>query len=289
MDRFDPESALEIIERERISTIWGFDVHYLMLRRHPRFGAYNVSSLKRTMIGSDPRSFDEIKSIGLDFQGNIYGCSEYLSNFFPYRDRFDDSHMKFSHGRPMGSVQQKISNMTTGETLGVNQLGEICVKGPGLFKGYYKMPELTDQAIDLEGYFHTGDLGMVDKDGYTYYRGRLKETVKTGGENVSAREVEMFLESETPWVAVAQVIGVPDPKWGEAVTAMVELKAGESSSEEEIRSFCKGKIAGYKIPKRIFFVDRSDWPITLTGKFDKAAMKENVLAQLGIDPGMATS
>ena len=280
---FEPEAALGLIERESTTAIWGFDLHYLMMRRHPRFSVYDISSLVKTMIGNDPRSHEEIKSMGIRHFGNIYGCSEYLSNFLPYRDRFDEHHSRLSNGRPMAEVQQKIVDPETGETLGVDQLGEICVKGPGLFAGYYGMPEQTAASIDADGYFHTGDYAYVDSAGYTYFRGRLKDMVKTGGENVSAAEVEIFLKTETPWIATALVFGIPDERWGEAVTALVELKPGASVSEKELREYCEGKLAAYKIPKRVLFVKGHDWIVTPTGKIDKQALRARTLASFGME------
>lgn len=279
---FDPAEALEVIEREQITVTWGFDVHYLMMRRDPTFGRHGISSLTRALIGSDPGTYDETAEMGIPHHANIYGCSEYLSNVLPYRDHLDRDRMRSSHGRPMEGVVQRIVDPLTREAVPANTIGEICVKGPGLFKGYYKMPELTAESFDDEGFFHTGDLGFVDEDGYTYYRGRLKDTVKTGGENVSAREIELFLQTETPFVRMAQVFGVPDPKWGEAVTAMVELHDGVTISEQELRDHCRGKIAGYKIPKRFIFVDEDEWVITPTGKIDKQALRERTYRELGV-------
>lgn len=279
---FEPQVALELIQREKVTVTWGFDVHYLMMVRHPEVGNYDISTLNRALMGNDPATFDEIAQLGIEHHGNIYGCSEYLSNLFPYRDRADRERMKSSHGRPMEGVEQKIVDPATGERVPTGTIGEICVKGPGLFKGYYKMPEQTAEAIDDEGFFHTGDFAYVDEAGYTYYRGRLKDTVKTGGENVSAREVELFLQTETPYVRMAQVFGVPDPKWGEAVTAMVELRDGVSVTEEELREFCRGKLAGYKIPKRFVIVGENDWIVTPTGKLDKQALRSRTL--VAFDP-----
>lgn len=280
---FDPAVAMDIIEREQITVTWGFDVHYLMMRRHPSFGSRDISSLRCVLVGSDPVTYAEIAELGVPSHANIYGSSEYLSNLFPYRDRLDRRRMRESHGRPMESVQQKIVDPVTGEMVPAGTIGEICVKGPGLFKGYYKMPDQTAAAIDADGYFHTGDLGYVDVAGYTYFRGRLKDTVKSGGENVSAREVELFLQTETPYVRVAQVFGVPDPKWGEAVTALVELREGIEVTEQQLRDFCRGKIAGYKIPKHFVFVRAEDWLITPTGKYDKQAMRSRTVALLQAD------
>jgi fatty-acyl-CoA synthase len=285
MNWFEPEPAMALIEREKITAIWGFDAHYLAMRRHPRFGRYDLASLRCTMIGSSPGSYEEIKSIGLPHHGNIYGCSEYLADFLPYRDRFDEERARSSNGRPMDGVEQKITDPATGRRLAVRELGEICVKGPGLFKGYYKMPDLTAAVMDAEGYFHTGDYGWVDEHGYLYYRGRLKDTVKSGGENVSAREVELFLESETPWVSMAAIFGIPDPTWGEAVTAMVELRPGAEVSEAGLREYCRGRLANYKIPKRVLMVEHGDWVITPTGKLDKTAMRDLALERLAEKEG----
>lgn len=280
---FDPGEALRIIEVEKISVTWGFDVHYQMLRNHPDFTPSRIASLSRTLIGSDPKSYDHIRAMGITHLGNIYGCSEYLADLFPYRDRFDEVRMRNSHGRPVEGVVQKIADPVTGDRLAVGELGEICIKGPGLFKGYYNMAAETAAAFDADGFFHTGDYGYVDDRNYVYYRGRLKDTVKSGGENVSAREVEMFLEREIPGVAIAQVIGIPDPRWGEAVTALIELEPGVELTEDEVRARCRTRLAGYKIPKRVFFVRPDDWIVTPTGKFDKRALRDRTAGRLAAE------
>jgi fatty-acyl-CoA synthase len=285
IDFFEPEWAMRTIEKERINVTWGFDVHYLMMRRHPHYGLYDLSSLERAMIGNSPASYEEIKSMGIAHHGNIYGSTENGGAHaqFPYRHRADQHRAKYSNGLPLSFMETKIVNPATGETLGVGEPGEICSRGPGLFKGYYNMPEETARAIDEDGFYHSGDYGWLDEKGFLYYRGRLKDTVKTGGENVSAREVELILEAETPWIGTAIVFGVPDAQWGEAVTAMVELKPGRSVSEEELKKACKELMAGYKIPKRFIFVERADWIVTPTGKFDKKALRRKALQMLGIE------
>ena len=144
------------------------------------------------------------------------------------------------------------------------------------------MPEETAAAMDEEGFYHSGDYGWLDEKGFLYYRGRIKDTVKSGGENVSAREVEINLEAETPWINTAIVFGVPDRQWGEAVIAMVELKPGSSVTEDELKKFCKDIMAGYKIPKRIIFIKPSEWILTPTGKFDKKALRLKTMEMLGI-------
>lgn len=282
-DFFEPEWAMRIIEKERITVMWGFDVHYLMMKRHPRYAVYDISSLDRVLIGNSPGTYDEIKSMGIPHHGNIYGSTENggAHAHFPYRHRDDEKRKKYSNGMPMPYMETKIVDPVTGARLGVNELGEICSRGPGLFQGYYNMPEDTAAAIDEEGFYHSGDYGWIDEKGFIYYRGRIKDTVKTGGENVSAREVEVTLEAETSWINTAVVFGIPDAQWGEAVIAMVELKDGVSVSEDELKKCCKNLMAGYKVPKRFIFAKASDWVITPTGKFDKKAIREKALAMLG--------
>lgn len=281
---FEPERIMQIIEKEKITVMWGFDVHYLMMIRHPRYGAYNLKSLDRVLIGNSPGTYDEIKTMGIPHHGNIYGTSEDsgCQAHFPYRHRFDEYRRKYSNGRPLSFNEIKIVDPATGVELGPNEMGEICSRGPGLFKGFYNMPKETAAAMDADGFYHTGDYGFLDEQGYIYYRGRIKDTVKTGGENVSAREVEIVLETETPWVNTAIVFGVPDPKWGEAVVAMLELKAGSSVAEDELKTFCKDIMANYKIPKKFIFVKPNEWIVTPTGKFDKRAMRERTMQQMGI-------
>ncbi|MBM6547287.1 acyl--CoA ligase [Janibacter sp. YIM B02568] len=284
MEFYDVGLALKVVERERISMMFGFDVHYLMMNRHPHFAMHDISSLTKTMIGSSPGSYDEIKSMGIIHHGNIYGSSEYVASqaYLPYRDRHDESVMRLSHGRPMLGTDLVIKDPATNRVLEPDQPGEICFKGPALFSGYYNMPEETAKSFDTDGYFHSGDYGWVDQRGYVYYRGRFKETIKSGGENVSAQEVELFLQMELPWILKAMVVAVPDPKWGEAVTAVVQLKPEVDVDEEGIREACRGKLAGYKIPKQVIFVSDEDWVATPTGKFDRGAMTSLALRRMGI-------
>lgn len=281
MSHFLPRVALETIERERISLVFGFDVHFLMLKRDPWFGLYDFSSITRTMIGSSPASFDEIAEMGIEHQGNIYGSSEYVAaqTFFPYRDRRDLARMRDSHGRPGLGMELRINDFETGDQVPVGEPGEICFRGPALFKGYYNMPEETERAFDEDGFFHSGDIGWVDQEGYLYYRGRRKETVKSGGENVSMQEVELFLQLETPGIAKALVVALPDPRWGEQVCAVVEPSGEERVDESSIIASCRGRLAGYKIPKRVVMATREDWAYTPTGKLDRRAMTSWVTSQ----------
>lgn len=286
MEWFDPREAMRHIESDRISLMWGFDVHFMLMKRDPSYGQYDLSSITRTMAGVNPATFDEVRGMGFGHIGSLYGSTEYMGSqtFFPYRDRFDLDRMKESNGRAT-SGEIRIVDPEHGEWLPTGQLGEICVRGPALFKGYYSLPDDTKRCIDAEGFFHSGDLGFLDDDGYLYFRGRIKDMVKTGGENVAALEVEIFLMSEIPGVVRAVVCGTPHEKWVEAVTALLELAPGVAYTPDEIQERCRGRIAGYKIPKRVIFVRNSDWKITPTGKLDRKAAMEVACEKLGLSNG----
>ncbi len=279
MQWFDPEEAMKLIESSPVTLFWGFDTHYAMMRNHPSYGKYKLSSITRTMSASNPATFDAIFGMGFGHVGSLYGTSETGggSTYFPYRDRFDVERMKQSNGR-VTSGEVRIVSKETGRPASPGEPGEICVKGPALFKGYYKMPEETERCFDADGFFHTGDYGWMDAQGYLYFRGRYKEIVKTGGENVSISEVEIFLASEIPGILKAVICGVPDEKWGELITALIEADPKFGLTERKVRDACRGRLAGYKIPKRVYFVGSETWKITPTGKLDRRAVQEACLA-----------
>lgn len=289
MDWFAPEEAMQIIDKEKISLFWGFDTHYLEMRRHPSYENYDISSITRTMSGSNPATFDKIYEMGFQHIGSLYGSTEYMGSqtYFPYRDRFDLERMKHSNGR-VTSGEIRIIDPETGKEVPPGELGEICARGPSLFKGYYKMPEETADCFDKDGFFHSGDYGFIDEAGYLYYRGRYKEMVKTGGENVATLEVEMFLRSEIPGLQRVLVCGTPHSKWGEAVTALIELAPDTMLTATDVLQACRGKLAGYKIPKRVFFVSKESWNISPTGKLDVKGAKALALKLLERAPDADT-
>jgi acyl-CoA synthetase (AMP-forming)/AMP-acid ligase II len=157
--------------------------------------------------------------------------------------------------------------------------GEICYRGWCLFTGYLPGTAPDDRSIDQDGFFHSGDYGHVDESGHLYYRGRFKMMIKTGGENVSEVEIEMFLEGEIEPIEVAQVVGVPDEVWGEAVLAFVQLRPGyEHLTSEALREMCRGKIANFKIPRTFVVVQPSEWPLAASGKMDKPSLRRRAAA-----------
>jgi len=276
LEFFEPAETLRRIEESAATLIWGFDTHFLMMRDDPGYQPAMLSSLQRTMVAANPATFEQIRAMGIQHIGSLYGSTEYMGSqtFFPFRDRADVKRMRSSNGRAT-SGEIRIA-LPAGGWASAGEMGEICVRGPALFKGYYKLPKESSECMDAEGFFHSGDLGFLDSDGYLYYRGRIKEMVKSGGENVSALEVETFLLSEVPGVKRAMICGTPHPKWGEAVTALLELAPGVSYSEKDIQDACRGKLAGYKIPKRVVLVPHEEWPITPTGKLNRRALAERI-------------
>ena len=176
-------------------------------------------------------------------------------------------------------MEVRIADPETDEELPVGEVGQILVRGPGLFDGYHGDPEKTAEAL-RGGWLHTGDLGCVDADGRIAYRGRSKDMLKVGGENVAALEIEAFLQSH-PAVKIAQVVGVPDPKYIEVPAAFVELDAEASAGEDDLIEYCRGTIAAFKVPRYVRFVD--EWPMSAT-KIQKHRLREALLAELELQP-----
>jgi fatty-acyl-CoA synthase len=176
-------------------------------------------------------------------------------------------------------VEVKIVDPATGAALPDNQQGELCARGHVVMLGYYNNPEATRQAIDAEGWLHTGDLAIRLPNGYYKITGRLKDMVIRGGENVYPREIEEFLFTH-PAVEQVSVVGVPDPKYGEELSAWIKLKAGHAATADDIRAFCRQKLAHYKVPKYIKFVE--NFPQTVTGKIQKFKMREMIKEELGL-------
>jgi len=187
-------------------------------------------------------------------------------------------------GRVIPHVESKIVDPETGETVPRGASGEYCTRGPHVMLGYWNDPERTAEAIDADGWMHSGDLATMDEEGYVNIVGRIKDMIIRGGENVYPREIEEFLFTH-PAVADAQVIGVPDAKLGEEIMAWVRLAPGASLDEEDLKEFCRGAIAHYKVPRYVKFV--TEFPMTVTGKIRKVEMRERSIAELGLEAAAA--
>jgi len=285
MESFDPGRALELIEKYRVTYSSGFETHFYRLIKHPRFDSIDVSSLTKIRLATGPYWYDKLRELGMGSEiiAHHYGFTEGTGVVMPL-DETDYDIRKNANGKPFPGVELKIVDPETGNRQPDGTPGEICLKGWTLFRGYYKMPEQTRNSMDEEGFFHTGDYGWMDQKGYLYYRGRYKQMVKTGGENVSQKEVEIFLEGH-PDIQAVQVIGLPDEEWGEAVTAVIQTRSGCSLSPQEVKGFCKGKLAGFKIPKRIFDIQEHEWPVTRVGKIDKIKLRQWAIERLESNNG----
>ena len=285
MSAFDPGKSLEFISRYHVTYMSGFDTHFHRLTKHPAFAATDLSSLKKIRLATGPDWYDRVREAGLgkEVVSHHYGFTEGTGVIMPYEET-DYETRKNANGKPFPGVELKIVDPETGKRQQAGAPGEICLRGWTLFHGYYNMPDQTAAAMDDEGFFHTGDYGWLDERGYLYYRGRYKQMIKTGGENVSQKEVENFLEGH-PDIQSVQVIGLPDVEWGEAVTAVVQTISGRELTPEDVKAFCKGKISGYKIPKRVLTIQESEWPVSKVGKIEKMKLRAWAMEKAGIQAG----
>ncbi len=272
VDHLDPAWFCETVERERITACFFVDPVVQDLRAFGHLADYDLTSL-RTGFGAPltTASFLWITTtLGVSQLVSGYGLSE-TSNAVA-RTRVTDSLAKRSttHGRPVEGVRIRIADVETDVTLPSGSVGEICIAGYVLMRGYYKQPEEDRKAIDAAGWLHSGDLGELDADGYLVYRGRVKEMIKPGGFSVATQEIEVFLKL-FPGVREAAVVGVPDRRLGEVAYAFVETEPGASVQAEALRTWCKAHIASYKVPRFIEFV--ADWPLTGSQKIRKIELK----------------
>lgn len=282
MAAFDPEEALALIAGHRCTAMTGIETHFLMLYQHPTLRDHDVRSLEKGwVIGPQEVVRGTIERLGVRRIVNAYGLSEASPNC---TTTLPDDPVEFrvaSVGRPQPGVELRIVDPATGATLPPGAVGELCVRGWNVMKGYYEMPEETARAIDPDGWLHTGDMARLDDFGALYFVGRMKDIVRVGGENVAALEVENVLLRYAK-VKNAAVIPIPEPRLTEVPLAVVVLKEGEVATEEEIIAFCRDRMASFKVPRRVKFVE--EFPLTGSGKVQKYRLREEALRELQ-DPG----
>ena len=270
-DGFQPEAMARTIHERKITATTGFD---LVLARILDELEHNGWRSPLVSVGAAPGTsvHDRLENSGAQVV-MMYAMSEAANMVTLTAPDLESERDRMSSGFAMPGVSLRICDVVTGESLPAGAPGEICFRGWNLFSRYHGDPEKTAEVIDKDGFFHTGDYGFIDEDGRLYYRGRYSMMIKTGGENVSETEVESFLTRELPGVVTAAVVGVPDERWGEAVVAFVELEPGMPFDQEALRNACRGKIAGYKIPKRFHQIISSDWPTSPMGKLMKQDLR----------------
>lgn len=283
-EHFDPKATLSAIEKERCTAVHGVPTMFVAELEHPDFERFDLSTLRTGIMAGSPCPIEFMKKVNTLMNMHdvviTYGQTE-ASPGITMSSTDDSLDLRVSTvGRPMPHTEIKIVDPKTGKIIPRGETGEICARGYMIMRGYYNNPVATEQCIDEEGWLHTGDLGTLDENDYCKITGRLKDMVIRGGENIYPREIEEFLYTH-PAISDVQVIGVPDKKYGEELMAWVKLKNAASISPDEIKAFCRGRIAHFKIPRYIKFVD--DFPMTVSGKIQKYKMREDSIKELGLE------
>jgi fatty-acyl-CoA synthase len=278
---FEPLETLKAVAGERCTALHGVPTMFIAMLDHPRFAEFDLGSLRTGIMAGAPCPIEVMKRVVAEMHMNevtiAYGMTE--TSPVSFQSGTDDplDRRVSTVGRIHPHVEVKIVD-DEGRTVAVGATGELCTRGYSVMRGYWDDPERTAEAIDAEGWMHTGDLASLDAQGYCNIVGRVKDMLIRGGENIYPAEIEDYLYRH-PKVQMVQVFGVPDPRLGEEVCAWIELKPGQSATEEEIREFCRGQIAHYKIPRYIRFV--TEMPMTVTGKAQKFKMREAMMQELG--------
>ena len=281
---FDPGAVLEAIEQERCTTIYGVPTMFVAELAQPEFPRRGMSSLRTGIMAGAPCPVELMKRVVDEMHCSemtiVYGQTE-SSPAITQSSTGDSLEVRVATvGRAMPNTQVKIVDAETGETLPVGRQGELCARGYLVMQGYDKDPDATAGAVDGDGWLHTGDLATMREDGNFRITGRAKEMIIRGGENIYPREIEEFLHAH-PKIKDVYVVGLPDERMGERVLAWIQLKDGAKSDHEEIRDYCRGKIAYFKIPEYLRFVD--EFPMTVTGKVQKFLIREQEIKWRGLD------
>ena len=278
---FDPEAVLRTIEAERCTSLYGVPTMFIAELEHPDFERYDLSSLRTGIMAGAPCPVEVMKRVISDMSMTevtiAYGMTE-TSPVSTQTTADDDLERRVSTvGTVLPHIEVKIIDPETGETVERGVSGELCTRGYSVMVGYWNDPERTAEAIDDEGWMHTGDLAVMDAEGYVQIVGRIKDMIIRGGENIYPREIEEFLITH-PDIVDAQVIGVPDEKYGEQVMAWIQARSGSGLTEEDVQEFCRGRIAHFKVPAYVAFID--EFPMTVTGKIQKFKLREMAAEQL---------
>lgn len=280
-EHFDPGEVLAAIEGERCTAVHGVPTMFIAQLEHPRFAQFDLTTLRTGIMAGAPCPPVLMQRVMQDMHCReiLIGYGETEASPLTHLTTPEDSLERRVQtvGRNLPHQEVKIVDVDTGKTVALGEVGEICFRGHHVMRGYYGDADATAKAIDARYWLHSGDLGAMDADGYVRITGRLKEMIIRGGENIYPREIEDFLFTH-PQVAAVAVFGVPDEYYGEEIMAWVQLHEGGQASEQELRDFCKGNIAHFKIPKYIWFVD--EFPMTVTGKLQKFRMREIALERL---------
>ncbi len=286
---FDPQASLRAVQEERCTSLYGVPTMFIAELNEPGFESFDLSSLRTGIMAGSPCPVEVMKQViermGMREVAICYGMTE--TSPVSTQTRVDDSIERrvSTVGQVHPHLEVKVVDPDTGATVPSGVTGELCTRGYSVMLGYWAEPERTAEVIDAARWMHTGDLAVMDDDGYVNITGRIKDMVIRGGENIYPREIEEFLYTH-PDIVDAQVIGVPDDRYGEELMAWVRVRAGaEEITVETLRTFCTGRLAHYKIPKYVRIVE--EFPMTVTGKVRKVAMREESVELLGLQKAAA--
>ena len=281
MENYKAIHALELIEKEKISVHHGVPTMFILELNHPRFAEFDLSSLRTGIIAAAPCPEEIVRKIrnvmGCDIMV-FYGLTESTAPVTATTFEDDDYIRSITVGRVLPGSEAKVINSHR-ENVPIGEVGELALRGPGITKGYYQMPDQTREAIDEEGWFYTGDLVTMDEKGYIQIVGRKKEMIIRGGYNIYPREIEEIFYKH-PSVLEIAIVGFPDPVLGEISCAAIKLKPGHFEKEESMKAFIKDKVADYKVPDRVVFLD--EMPMTDSGKIKKIALEEALREQMEV-------
>ncbi len=282
-ESFEPESTLRAIDNHQCTSIYGVPTMFIAQLEHPSFGQFRLDSLRTGIMAGAPCPIEVMKQV-IDRmhvpQVTIcYGMTE--TSPVSFQSGVDDplDARVSTVGRIHPHLECKIIDPDTGRIVPRGTPGELCTRGYAVMLGYWDSPAATAASVDAARWMHTGDLAVMRDDGYVNIAGRLKDMIIRGGENISPREIEEFLYAH-PKISEVQIIGVPDMKYGEEVCAWIRLRDGQEATEEDVREYCRGQIASYKIPRYIRFT--TEFPTTVTGKMQKFRMREISIEELGL-------
>jgi fatty-acyl-CoA synthase len=280
---FSPAHTLEAVARERCTALHGVPTMFIAELDQPDFKKHDLSSLRTGIMAGAPCPVEVMKRVMTEMHCRditiVCGMTE-ASPACNMTEVDDPIEVRVGTvGKVMPHQEQKIIDPATSKIVPRGEHGEICYRGHHIMRGYYNNPQATRAAIDESGWLHSGDMAVMDDQGYVQITGRIKDMICRGGEKIFPREVEEFLFTHAK-VAEAYVIGIPDSYYGEQVMAWVKLKSGQNMNAAELQSFCRGQIMDYKIPHYVKFVD--DFPKTVTGKVQKFKMREMSVAELGL-------
>ncbi|NCC36810.1 MAG: AMP-binding protein, partial [Chloroflexia bacterium] len=280
---FEPLAVLQAVERERATALYGVPTMFIAELEHPDFKRFDLTSLRTGVMAGSPCPIEVMRQVQAVMHMHdveiCYGMTETSPVSAQTRIGAPLEKQVSTVGQVHPHVEVKIIDPVTGQIVPRGETGELCTRGYSVMLGYWNNDEATHTAIDRAGWMHTGDLAVMDEEGYINIVGRIKDMIIRGGENVYPREIEEFLYTH-PKISDVQVIGVPDRRYGEEIMAWVKLKPGVTADEEEIRAFCQGQIAHFKIPRYVKFVEA--FPMTVTGKIQKFLMRRQSIEELGL-------